>query len=245
MRGRRCQYRNYSSLALTDGSEPRPTLPYNGTMCPRIALVVIVTIGCVWTNSRCVEAQSSAANVVTQVEAKRLCRSSSPSEEAPPTVPATSIAEVTFPGPLALPLADQQRIATAIKEQTYDSTEAAVAGASERARNAWQDRGYFLAKVSGNARTLTSNPISQRIALGIHVEEGLQYRLGAIEFKNNKAVQSAGTLRNAFPIKDGEIFRTEKIRVGLQNLRRAYGETGYVNFVPDLETKVDDLEASS
>jgi outer membrane protein insertion porin family len=50
-----------------------------------------------------------------------------------------------------------------------------------------------------------------------------------------------------FPIKDGGIFSREKITKGLENLRKAYGEHGYINYtgVPvttfDEETKLANL----
>ena len=38
------------------------------------------------------------------------------------------------------------------------------------------------------------------------IEEGDQYTLGEITFKNNKAVSNTKALRSLFPIKDGDIF---------------------------------------
>ena len=43
-----------------------------------------------------------------------------------------------------------------------------------------------------------------------------------------------------FPIKDGETFDTHKISKGLENLRKAYGEIGYINFTSVPETDIDD-----
>jgi outer membrane protein insertion porin family len=42
-------------------------------------------------------------------------------------------------------------------------------------------------------------------------------------------------LRHLFPIKDGDIISREKIGKGLENLRKVYGQFGYINFtsVPD------------
>ena len=64
---------------------------------------------------------------------------------------------------------------------------------------------------------------------------GLQYRLRRIRFKNNKAIRDVEALRALFPIADGDIFRREKIADGLESLRKAYGDLGYINFtsVPD------------
>ena len=77
--------------------------------------------------------------------------------------------------------------------------------------------------VSGDATTLTSNPTSQRIALSVRVDEGPQYRLGRVSFKNNMAVTDSNLLRRQFPIKDGDTFDRSKIAKGMENLQKAYG----------------------
>ena len=89
-------------------------------------------------------------------------------------------------------------------------------------------------------RILISSPGSQRIALSFHVEEGLQYSLGEIRFRNNKAITDVEVLRRLFPIKDGDIASREKIAKGLENLRKAYGDRGYINFTSVPNTEFDD-----
>ncbi len=58
------------------------------------------------------------------------------------------------------------------------------------------------------------------------VEEGDRYRLKEITFTGNKAVTNTRALRAQFKIKDGDIFDTEAIRKGLENLRKAYAALG-------------------
>src|ERR1700747_2429511 len=87
----------------------------------------------------------------------------------------------------------------------------------------WQNRGYIKVKANGYATTLDSTPAVRRIALNIHVDEGLRYSLGGITLKNNSAV-SSGALRGVFPIEDGDTFNRERIMTGLENLRKAYGQ---------------------
>ena len=72
------------------------------------------------------------------------------------------------------------------------------------------------------------------------IEEGDQYRLGKITFKNNKAISNTAALRILFPLKDGDIFSREKIAKGLENLRKAYGEFGYINFTAFPPRRFDD-----
>jgi outer membrane protein insertion porin family len=87
---------------------------------------------------------------------------------------------------------------------------------------------------------ITSNPASQRIGLSIHVDEGVQYTLSKITFKNNKGIKSVELLRGLFPITDGDILSRDKIATGLENLRKAYGELGYINFTSVPDTTFDD-----
>ena len=72
------------------------------------------------------------------------------------------------------------------------------------------------------------------------IDEGEQYRLGSITFKNNKAVSNIKALRALFPIKDGDIFAREKVAKGPGNLRKAYGQLGYINFTSVPNTTFDE-----
>ncbi len=111
---------------------------------------------------------------------------------------------------------------------------------AERVRFAYQDRGYFKAQVAepqtkvrdaGGINPLTLRPSTgKRIDILMPVEEGDRYRLGGITFKNNKAVTNVKVLRAQFALKDGEYFNRTVVGKGLEQLRKAYGELGYINF---------------
>jgi outer membrane protein insertion porin family len=179
---------------------------------------------------------ASAQQAVTQS-----CAASSPRNEEP-SGPQVSIVSVTFSGAAQLAPSEQTAIADSIRQDTIrGSVEAATEQATERVRAAWQNRGYFRVRVSGEATTFTSNAVSTRISLDIQVDEGQQYRLGAITFRNNRAVAKTKSLRALFPIKGGDLFSRESIATGLANLRKAYGQLGYINFTPVPETEVDDV----
>ncbi len=47
-------------------------------------------------------------------------------------------------------------------------------------------------------------------------------------------------MRGLFPIKDGDTFNKHLIGKGLDNLRKAYGELGYIDFSPVPTTEIDD-----
>jgi outer membrane protein assembly factor BamA len=148
---------------------------------------------------------------------------------------------LTFSGSLQMPQSEQERIADAVKQATHRaSLEDLTEEALERARAGWQDRGYFKVLITGETKILTATPVAQRIALGVHVDEGQRYNLKSIRFKNNQAMSDVDVLRRFFPISDGDIFSREKIVTGLENLRKAYGESGYINFTPVPDTQFDD-----
>jgi len=167
--------------------------------------------------------------------------SASASDNKKPLGPEISIAGVTFSGFIQLPITDQDQIASSIKQQTHgDPLDSVIEEGLERVRAGWQNHGYFKVQVSGDTSTLTGSPVSQRIALNVHVDEGSQYRLGGITFKHNRAISNVSALRALFPIKNGEVFSREKLAAGLENLRKAYGEYGYINYTGVPDTTFDD-----
>jgi len=123
---------------------------------------------------------------------------------------------------------------------------------AERVRGAYQEHGYFKAVVEDPKTALRDKRGGISIVPPFHhgsgkamdismtVEEGEKYKLKAINFKNNKAILNTKLLRAQFPIKDGDIFDTRKIGKGLENLRKAYGQIGYINFTAVPETDIDD-----
>ena len=78
------------------------------------------------------------------------------------------------------------------------------------------------------------------VDITLPVEEGQRYRLKEITFTGNKAVTEHAGAAALFKIKDGDIFDTEAIRKGLEELRKAYAALGYINFTPVPNTDADD-----
>jgi outer membrane protein insertion porin family len=111
---------------------------------------------------------------------------------------------------------------------------------TERVRQTYRDRGYYNAAIEepktqirdqGGLNWLTFRPRrGKRIDILMPVEEGSRYRLGTITFTGNKAVKNVRALRANFTVKDGEWFNATMIGKGLENLKKAYGQLGYINF---------------
>jgi outer membrane protein insertion porin family len=134
--------------------------------------------------------------------------------------------------------------------RTYDASK--LEEDTERVRRALQDRGYFRAGVAdpithirneGGLSFFTFRPRQgKRIDIRIPVDEGERYRLGGITFTGNTHVPNVKALRAQFPTKDGEFFNATAVGKGLENLRKAYGSLGYINFTAVPTPKPDDAK---
>ena len=134
--------------------------------------------------------------------------------------------------------------------KTYDATK--LEEDTERVRDAYQNQGYFKVAIQdpkteihdtgskGFHVPLIGKGPGKAVDITMQIEEGDRYKLGGITFKNNKAVANVAALRGQFPIKDGEVFSREKVGKGLENLRKAYGTLGYINFTSVPNTNFDE-----
>jgi outer membrane protein insertion porin family len=134
--------------------------------------------------------------------------------------------------------------------RTYDATK--LDEDTERVRMEYQNRGYFKVVV-GDAKTqirdtghkgphipLVQSGPGKAVDITIPIEEGNVYRLGKITFKGNTSLPNSTALRTLFPIKDGDVFSREKIAKGLENLRKAYGNYGFINYTGIPNTTFDE-----
>jgi outer membrane protein insertion porin family len=122
--------------------------------------------------------------------------------------------------------------------QSYDASK--LEEDTERVRQAYRDKGYYNAAIEepktqirdqGGLNWFTFRPKhGKRIDILMPIEEGDRYRLGSITFTGNKAVTNTNALRATFAVKDGEWFNATMISKGLENLKKAYGQLGYINF---------------
>jgi len=134
--------------------------------------------------------------------------------------------------------------------KTYDATK--LEEDTERVRAEYQNRGYFKVLVddpkteihdtghTGFHVPLLQSGMGKSVDITMPIEEGDRYRLGTITFKNNKAIRNNAALRSLIPMKDGDIFSREKMAKGIENLRKAYGENGYINYTGVPDTSFDD-----
>lgn len=131
--------------------------------------------------------------------------------------------------------------------KTFDSSK--LDEDAERVRDDLRHHGYFEALVEEPQTKLRDKTggfgippfrkSGKAMDITMPVQEGDKYRLKAITFKNNKAIINTQLLRSLFPLKDGDTFDTHQVQKGLENLRKAYGEYGYINFTAVPETQID------
>jgi hemolysin activation/secretion protein len=137
-----------------------------------------------------------------------------------------------------LPVTDYEQIVQEIESRRYESD--SLSEFSDRIRYALQERGYFRPEVGEAEITVISEtPAEKVVDVSVRVNAGSLYRLDSIVLEGYKAFPPE-QLRAQFPISPGELFDVEKVRKGLENLRRLYADNGFINFTPVPDTSVLD-----
>jgi Surface antigen variable number repeat len=186
--------------------------------------------------------------------------------------PRIYIDSLTFDGPIHLSATRLKQLLTTVKEDKFSSDFTSPKEIEEWLQEPWRDEGYFKVKVSVEAKSVGSGD-DGRYAITAHVDEGLQYRLGRIDFRADsdpdsddygtpgkplprrkassedtpysvelaaRPVFPAEQLRSLIPLQEGDVLNVEKIRDGLDALKRLYGNHGYIDFVAQPITEIDD-----
>jgi hypothetical protein len=158
------------------------------------------------------------------------------------------IERVDFDGPIDIPQAD---VSQSIKKANHamidaDDSEWIKGFAEDTLRELWQDRGFFTAHVTAEARSLSRDSTTEKFLVTAHVEEGLQYSLQGIQFGGDKTDVPETELRAAFPISNGELLNVSRIREGINALTTLFGSLGYIDFtaVPDTAMNDDSRQIS-
>jgi outer membrane protein insertion porin family len=129
--------------------------------------------------------------------------------------------------------------------KTYDSSK--LEEDKERIRQFYQDKGYFTARVLDHTVTLRDtggqgthiplfkpNKPGKRADITIPVEEGKLMHLNKMTFVGVKLFRTTDFLqKQIFQMSDGDVFSTAKLRKGIEQIKKLYGEFGYMNFVPE------------
>ena len=155
------------------------------------------------------------------------------------------VEDIQFVGAPKLSVAQQQRIAASLARHTFKADEIDSdewEGDLEMyVRDAWQRHGYYAVWVNKiEPHVIATYGRLALVSVTIDVEEGQQYRFGDLTFRNNK-VFSSERMRSLFSLKAGDIFATDKVRDGLDALRKLYGQAGYINATVVPNEHIDQL----
>ncbi|MBL8174933.1 MAG: outer membrane protein assembly factor BamA [Bryobacterales bacterium] len=129
--------------------------------------------------------------------------------------------------------------------KAFDSTK--LEEDKDRTRNWYQEKGYFTARALDHQLTMRDvgggkfrfplfymNKPGKRVDISVPIEEGRLYKLNKINFAGVKLFRTPDTLmKPLFQMGEGDIFSTAKLRKGLENMRKLYGQFGYIDFVPE------------
>src|SRR6202047_2251539 len=145
----------------------------------------------------------------------------------------------------------------AVLSKTYDRdklTEDLEVGV----RGLYQDNGYFKVIVKdpilenvdtpsyklGVPLPFTAHGIGKAVNITIPIEEGERFRMGTLKIVSadpDKALSlKVEALKSIFPLKEGDIFSTAKIRKALDDYRKAYGQYGFIDFTAEPQTDIDE-----
>ncbi|MBV8866802.1 MAG: outer membrane protein assembly factor BamA, partial [Acidobacteriaceae bacterium] len=134
--------------------------------------------------------------------------------------------------------------------RTYDSTK--LDEDSERIRMFYMSKGYFTARVINHSEkvydvyghkffiplTKSSKP-GKRVDITMVVSEGDKYFLRNFNFVGMKLFRTPDLIaRTVFRMAPGDVFSTEKMQKGLDDLRKLYGNFGYIDFVPTPDPEI-------
>jgi outer membrane protein insertion porin family len=150
------------------------------------------------------------------------------------------LVRVQFRGNTQLGSVDLKKCTADLKSQTYEGPEWLGYVTDQVRLLCLEDNGYLKALVEPSTEQLPDKDGTHQFVITFDIDAGPQYRVGNITFKNNHAISDAKAVRDLFPIKDGDIFDRNLIAKGLDNLREAYSELGYINFTSVPDTKFDD-----
>jgi outer membrane protein insertion porin family len=124
-------------------------------------------------------------------------------------------------------------------------------------RGLYQDNGYFkvlvkdpvLENIDTNGwrwgvPVVMGRSSGKAVNITIPIEEGNKYTMGTLRIASSdpdKALSlKVEALKGAFPLKQGDVFSTAKIRKALEDYTKIYGQYGFIDFVPTPETDIDE-----
>jgi outer membrane protein insertion porin family len=123
-------------------------------------------------------------------------------------------------------------------------------------RGLYQDNGYFKVVVGDpvleNVDTegwkygvpFMGRTTGKAVNITIPIEEGEKYYMGTLKIASadpDKGLSlKVDALKGVFPLKQGDVFSASKIRKAMEDYTKIYGRYGFIDFVPEPETDIDE-----
>jgi len=160
-----------------------------------------------------------------------------------------TIDEIHFDGPILLSKKLVDEFVNREKQLEFDADDDWTSEIEGRARDFWQANGYFRAIATATPHLLGSDDKHQHYSVTLHLDEGLQYRLGDLRFRHASPDHDAepfafpvATLRSLFHIRQGDPLNLDRIREGVEGMTKLYGTLGYLDFTSVPEFDPNDSE---
>jgi len=142
-----------------------------------------------------------------------------------------------------------------VLSKTYDH-EKLIEDLEVGIRGLYQDNGYFkvvvLDPVLQNVDTQNNRygiPLAGKVPgkavnITIPIEEGDRYTMGTLKVVSSDPDKTLSlkveALKSAFPLKQGDVFSTAKVRKAIEDYGKIYGQYGFIDFVPQPDTEIDE-----
>ena len=142
-----------------------------------------------------------------------------------------------------------------VLSKTYDH-EKLIEDLEVGIRGLYQDNGYFKAVISDpvlqnvDSREnrygipLAGKVPGKAVNITIPIEEGDRYTMGTLKVVSSDPDKSLSlkvdALKNAFPLKTGDVFSASKVRRAIEDYSKIYGQYGFIDFVPQPDTEIDE-----
>lgn len=129
--------------------------------------------------------------------------------------------------------------------KTYDATK--LEEDMSRVQNYYQERGYFTARANAEDPTIRDvggkgfriplfypNKPGKRADFAVTIDEGPKYTLNKLNLVGVKLFRAPEEIFSSIlGMREGDVFSTAKLRKGMEDARKLYGQYGYLDFVPE------------
>ena len=171
---------------------------------------------------------SARAQLPTRVE--NCFPVTTPVQETSEPLKAISFKNVKLKSSTPPPISEQEVLAEMQAAPAIENSADWPQDAVTLIRQIFQHHGYFRATVDDPyVKRITDSETEEVVTITVHVDTGKQYLFDHIEFANATEFDDE-RLRGFFPIGQGEILDTDKLSRGIEAMRRAYAERGFINF---------------